>query len=128
MTIAHRRHGGDVRVGVTLGHLAHRHHPLYLLLPLLFKVLELLLRELVALLVKCLPGLVLIVLLPLGLGQELLVADHSILVGVRLLKHVLPHPLHLLLPLPHVVLGRVLVVDFVQFLFEERLHLKARKS
>ena len=82
VTIAYRRHGGDVRVGVPLGHLAHRHHLLYLLLPLLFKVLELLLSELVALLVKCLPGLVLVVLLPLGLGQELVVADHPVLVRV----------------------------------------------
>jgi len=124
VTKAHWGHSGDVRVGVTLGHLAHGHHLLHLLLPLLLKVGELLLGELVALLVQRLPGLVLVVLLPLGLGQELLVADHPVLVGVRLFKHVLPHPLHLLLPLPHVVLGRVGVVHLVQLLLEQDPHLR----
>jgi len=77
------------------------------------EVLELLLSELIPLLVQSLPGRVLVVLLPLGLRQELVVADHPVLVGVRLFEHVFPHPLHLLLPFPHVVLGSVRVVDLV---------------
>ena len=48
----------------------------------MLEVLELLLSELVPLLVQSLPGRVLVVLLPLGLRQELFVADHPVLVGV----------------------------------------------
>ena len=123
MAIAHWGHGGDVGVGVTLGHLTHGHHPLHLLLPLMLEVLELLLSELVPLLVQGLPGRVLVVLLPLGLRKELVIADHPVLISIRLFEHVLPHSLHLLLPLPHVVLRGVRVVHLVQLLLEQDPHL-----
>ena len=89
----------------------------------MLKVLELLLSELVSLFVQGLPGRVLVVLLPLGLRKELIIADHPVLVGVRLFEHVLSHSLHLLLSLPHVVLRGVGVVHLVKLLLEQDPHL-----
>ena len=63
------------------------------------------------------------VLLPLCLGQELVVGDQLVPVGVALVEDVLAHPLHLLHALLHVVVGVVRVVHLVQLLLEQHLHL-----
>ena len=82
VAVAHGRHGGDVGVGVALGHLTHLDHLLHLLLALVLELVVFLLGEDVLGLVQSVPALVLVVLIPLGLGQELVVADHPVLVLV----------------------------------------------
>ncbi len=62
---------------------------------------------------------VVVELVALRLGQELLVGDEPVLVDVGLLEHVLAHPLHLLLSLPHVVLRSIWIVHLVQLLLEQ---------
>merc|ERR1719319_2147094 len=114
VAVAHRRHAGDVRVGAVAG----RHLRLALVLELLK-----LLVCVELLVVHCVPARVLLELIPLRLLEELVVADHVVLVPVALLEHMLPHPLHLLLPLPHIVLGGVGVVGLVQLLLEQNPHL-----
>lgn len=84
--------------------------PLDLLLALALIVQVLLVRVL-GRLVHRVPLLVLLELGALRLVDELLVADQVVLVRVRLLEHVLAHPLHLLGPFAHIVLGNARLVD-----------------
>jgi len=61
-----------------------------------------------------LPALVFLELVLARAVEELLEADESILVLVHLVHDVLPHAVHLLVPLHHVVLRRFRVVRLVQ--------------
>ena len=77
--------------------------------------------------VFCVRGIrtrVFFVLVALRLGQELVEGDEPVAVDVRLPEDVLPHPLHLLFPLTHVVLGSVGIVNLVQLFLEKNLEKK----
>lgn len=74
-------------------------------------IVQILLVRVLGRLVHRVPLLVLLELGALRLVDELLVADQVVLVRVRLLEHVLAHPLHLLGPFAHIVLGNARLVD-----------------
>jgi len=120
--VAWRRHPRDVGVVVVGRKLARLHHLFDLLLPVRLEAVELLVG-IELLVVQAVPPRVLFKLLPLSLRQELFVRNHHVLVFVRLLEDMLPHPLHLLLALLHVVLWVVGVVGLVQLLLEQSLYL-----
>ena len=97
--------------------------PLNLLLSLPL-VLQVLIVRVLGHVVDCVPLLVLLELGSFCLLDEFLVADQVVLVRVGLLEYVLPHTLHLLRPLSHVVLGHPRLIDLVQFSSEQRLYLQ----
>ena len=110
-------------IGVTRGHDPLIDQILYFPLPLHLICLVFLFGELVVVLVlvEGFPTGVVVELVPLALGQELFIRDHSVLVLVGFAQNVLPHPLHFLLPFLHVILLRVVrVVNLVQLLEEQR--------
>ena len=63
----------------------------------------------------------LVVFFPLGLGQELVVRDELVPVGVGLLEDMLAHALHLLDALLHVIVLVIGIVHLIQLLLEENL-------
>merc|ERR1719245_1218673 len=99
-------------------------HLLYLLLSFLLELLVFVLRvPLIVLLVKRLPTGIVVVFFPLGLGQELVVRDEFVPVGVGLLEDMLAHALHLLDAHLHVIVLVVGIVHLIQLLLEENLDL-----
>uniref|UniRef100_A0A6B2EJI4 Uncharacterized protein n=1 Tax=Phlebotomus kandelakii TaxID=1109342 RepID=A0A6B2EJI4_9DIPT len=99
------------------------HQPLNLLLTPPFE-LQILLMRVLLLIIHCIPSLIPPELLPTRLIQKFSITDEFILVDVRLLEHVLSHPLHLLSALLHVILRRSRLINLVQLLHEQRLHLQ----
>ena len=63
----------------------------------------------------------LVVFFPLGLGEELVVRDEFVPVGVGLLEDMLAHALHLLYALLHVIVLVIGIVHLIQLLLEENL-------
>ena len=63
----------------------------------------------------------LVVFFPLGLGQELVVRDELVPVGVGLLEDMLAHALHLLDALLHVIVLVIGIIHLIQLLLEENL-------
>ena len=119
VTESYRRHGRYVWIGIALGNLTHVHHPLHFFLPFLLEFVEFFLGKYVLLiLIQCFPTLIFVVFIFLGFRQKFFITDHAILVLVRFFEHVLSHPLHFFLPLPHVILRSVGIISLVQFLFE----------
>merc|ERR1719295_333826 len=105
--MSYRGHGGSVGGGtISLWHLS---------LALMLKLLELI--------VHCVPARVLLKLIPLGLCQKLVETYHVVFVRVALLENMLPHPLHFLLPLPHIILRGVGIIGLVQLFLEQHTNL-----
>jgi hypothetical protein len=104
---------GSVSEGISLRQLTSCHHLLDLLLPLVFELFELFIRVKVFILVKSVPTFVFFKFISLGLLKKLIITNHSILVLITFFEDMLPHPFHLLLPLPLIIFRCIRIISFV---------------